>query len=161
MRKNNLPLKAISLLCLTFILLLIPSKLYGQIAINKLNDLSFGSVFKGYSSQLQDTDNGAAIFTFTTNTAQNANVEIRFSLPNVLKYSSYTIPITFDASHSSWSFNNSLNGRTHFDPNAPLTLSNLSQQNNVYIWLGGTITPSANIVSGPYTGTITLTVDIL
>lgn len=143
------------------LLLLLSPRIFGQIEINKLNDLTFGSVFKGYSYQVLDSDNNAALFTFISNTQHSANIEVRFSLPSNLKYSGYNVGITFDANHASWSLKNSLSGRTHFDPNGPLTINYLRGQKSVYIWLGGTIAPNTNVISGVYTATITMTVDIL
>ena len=149
----------------SFILILIAfsssSVLYSQsIYAYKLNDLNFGDIFIGYSSEVQQTDNNAAKFVFFHTKFFRGNVLVNFSLPASLKNGKYKIPVNFDSRHSAWSYRDRVDGRRNFDPYAPLTLRNLRILRPVYIWLGGTLNTFQGNAPGKYNGTIILTMEI-
>ena len=129
-----------------------------NIYITKLNDLDFGEVFMGYSADVRDTDINAAKFSFYHTRWFRRNILVNFVLPTTLDNGSYQIPITFDQSQASWSYNDQQSGRTNFDPHSKLKIKRLWFYTDVYIWLGGSITTKTNLQYGIYSGTIILTV---
>ncbi len=129
-----------------------------EIYITKLNDLSFGEVFIGYSADIQDTDMNAAKFSFFHTNKRKKNLSIRFVLPTTLDNGSSQIPITFDKSQASWSSNDQQSGRKNFDPHGKLKIRRVKKNETHFIWLGGSITTTTDLPYGVYTGTIILTV---
>lgn len=126
----------------------------------KLNDLDFGDIFIGYSSEVQQTDNNAAKFVFFHLKFFRGNIQANLSLPASLVNGKYKIPVKFDSRHSAWSYRDRVDGRKNFDPYAPLTLRNLRILRPVYIWLGGTLNTIQGNAPGKYEGTIILTLEI-
>ncbi len=129
-----------------------------NIYITKLNDLDFGEVFIGYSSTIRDTDINAAKFVFYHTKWFRRNIQVNFVLPKTLNNGRSKIPITFNQSQASWSYNDRQSGRRNFDPHSILKIRRVWFYRNVYLWLGGTITTTSNLPYGVYSGTIILTV---
>lgn len=132
---------------------------YAQLYVFKLNDLSFGDVFIGYSSNVSHTDSRAAKFRFHHDYPGNRNIRVRFTLPSNLTYEASSIPITFSSSNSAWSTTDNLVGRTNFDPFSPLLFPKLKRNQNRYIWMGASINPSG-VPHGLYQGTIIIFVEV-
>ncbi len=130
-----------------------------QLIVGKLNDLSFGNVFKGYSSSVNHLDVNAAKFYFNTGNLRNVNILVQFILPQYLTYNNNNLPITFSTQQSAWSRKDLPTGRTNFNPYQPLTFNKLKRNTNIYIWLGATITIPTSISSGYYSGTIIMNVE--
>jgi hypothetical protein len=155
MKKRNISINTI----LLFILIAFFSNINAQnIYITKLNDLSFGEVFIGYSADIQHTDINAAKFSFYHTRWFRRNVYISFVLPTTLNNGVNQIPITFDQSQAAWSYSDQTSGRTNFDPHSVLKIRRLWFYRNVYLWLGGSIVTTSNLPYGLYSGTIILTV---
>jgi hypothetical protein len=130
------------------------------LTINHLSDLNFGEVFMGYSAEVQHTDPNAEEFSIS-HTIKQIDILVQFTLPSALTYQGYSVPITFDYTHSAWSLNDLAYGRTNFEPFSQLTINNLKNKDIVYLWLGGIINVPLNINPGTYQGTIIITVEIL
>ncbi len=129
--------------------------------INTLDNLDFGDVYIGYSSTIGHTDAGAAKFRIDHDLPGNYNLQITFTLPGSLNNGSYSVPIIFGSTTTAYSLTDLPTGRINFDPNTPLTYYKFKRKDNLYIWLGGTINVSTNIIPGLYTSTITVTVVII
>jgi hypothetical protein len=123
-----------------------------------LNDLEFGEVFIGYSSDVQDIDINAAKFSFYHTKKFYKNVYIQFVLPATLDNGASQIPILFDQSHTSASYSDQETGRTNFDPRNTVYIPNLRFRKTVYLWLGGSISTTPIMQYGTYSGTIILNV---
>jgi len=132
---------------------------YAQLYVFKLNDLSFGDVFIGYSSNVSHTDSRAAKFRLHHDYPGNRNIRVSFTLPSNLTYGASSVPITFSSSNSAWSTTDDLVGRTNFNPFSPLLLPKINRQQNVFIWLGASINPPG-VPYGLYQGTIIILIEV-
>jgi len=129
--------------------------------ITTLRNLNFGSVPKGVATTVLPTAAGAGEWQVDGN--KNANVTITFTLPTVLTniqaLPGSTMPITFGATSAIWnrSTNNPAAGTT-FDPSVGTTgRFGPPATPTVYVWIGGTVNPAANVKPGIYQGTIIVT----
>jgi uncharacterized protein DUF4402 len=126
--------------------------------ISTLRDLAFGSVVKGVATTVAPTAAGAGEWQVTGN--KNAFAQITFTLPtrltNIQALPGSTMPITFGAGTALWrrdidnptgatAFNPSTGTTGRFGPTANPTL---------YVWIGGTVNPAANVKPGVYVGTV-------
>lgn len=155
MRKNFLHrIKFIFLL-----IFLIYENTTAQLIVSKLNDLTFGDVFKGYTSSVNHLDVNAAKFYFNTGNLQNVNILVQFVLPQYLTNNIDNLTISFSTQQSAWSTKDLTTGRTNFNPYQPLQFKRLKKNTNIYIWLGATINIPVSISSGFYNGTIIMNVE--
>jgi hypothetical protein len=133
--------------------------IFGQSAyLTKINDLEFGDVFMGYSKEVLDTEIGAAKFRFYHTRWFRRNLTIQFTLPSVLRNGPDQIPISFNSTHSTWSFDDQIAGRTNFDPYSSLSIRSVWFYRPVYFWLGGSITTTTGLAPGTYVGDIIITI---
>jgi hypothetical protein len=153
--------KIFGLILITLFLLISENILSQNLFIVTLNNLDFGDVYIGYPKTVAHTDAGAAKFRIYHTRTGNRNVRITFTLPSSLVNGSYAIPVTFGSTTSAYSRNDLTTGRTAFNPSTPLTYNNLPRNAFLYIWLGGAITITTNVIPGIYTATITVTVVII
>jgi hypothetical protein len=129
--------------------------------ITTLSNLNFGSVPKGVATTVLPSAAGAGAWQVDGN--RNAFATITFTLPTVLTniqaLPGSTMPITFSATSAIWnrSTNNPAAG-TVFDPNVGTTgRFGPPGTPTLYIWIGGTVNPAANVKPGIYQGTIIVT----
>lgn len=82
-----------------------------------------------------------------------------FALPSVLLHSngSTTMPISFSTTSASYRFGSSTPGGTVFNPSNGVSGLYVVVLTDIYIFLGGTLTPPLNQKSGSYSGTIVFT----
>ena len=128
--------------------------------ITTLRDLNFGTVIKGVSTTVQPTAATAGAWQVTG--SGNAFVIITFTLPatltNIQALPGSTMPITFNATSARWNraTNNAAAG-TPFNPAAG-TVGRLGPppNPNMYVWIGGTVSPAAAAKPGIYRGTVIL-----
>ncbi len=154
-------MKRIQLLTFTIIILqLFSCKVFSQVIIQKINDLSFGDVFIGYSSTVTDLDPSAAKFMFYQDSKPRINVLISLQLPSFLTNGINSININFN-NYVSWARDDVQTGRTYVDPYSPFIINNVRRNRYHYIWLGGQISSTTDIQPGLYTGTIILTIEVL
>jgi hypothetical protein len=118
-------------------------------------DLQFGSVTPGVNKTIAITDGGAGLFTVTK--AAATSVALTFTLPAILTGpAAATMPI------GSWTggWNNTANnaaGATTFTPSAvPATVP--SGGANLWVWVGGTVSPAGAQTAGAYTGSVSMQV---
>jgi uncharacterized protein DUF4402 len=124
-----------------------------------LNNLDFGSVIRGVSTTIQPTD--AAAGAWQVNGNPNAFVTITFTLPatltNIQAVPGVTMPITFAANSARWRrATNNPAGATPFDPAVGVANGRFGPVPNptLYVWIGGTVSPTAAQLPGIYQGTI-------
>ena len=119
------------------------------------NDLQFGDVWTGSIKTIQPTGSGAAHWFVEAD--QNTSITLALSVPSNLVSGGNTLPLSFASDAASWDYDSSSSGSTRFDPalNADITVSSSGQ---VYVWLGGSISPPLGQAAGDYSGTLTLIV---
>jgi spore coat protein U-like protein len=135
--------------------------LSGPIAVNRLRDLTFGTVTRGVATTVATNAPGAGEWQVTG--SPNARVNMTFTLPtlltNIQAAPGSTMPITFLNNSGRWRrANNNPNGGNQFNP-AVGANGRLGPTANptLYIWLGGRVTPAANAKPGIYSGTVIVT----
>jgi len=126
--------------------------------IATLSDLNFGTVIKGVATSVAPAAVNAG--EWLVSGSANAFVIITFTLPtqltNIQALPGSTMPISFGATSAIWrrSTNNPAGG-TAFNP-AVGAVGRLGPPPNVnmYIWLGGTVTPAPTAKPGIYQGNV-------
>ena len=132
---------------------------------NPIRNLDFGSMVAGVSKHVLYSDGIAAgefsiqlpkapKGTFVTLAALTF-----FPLPSSLSSGSNNLPITFGATDAAWSNHSNVAGATLFDPGQGAFWTNPPK--NIYVWVGGTVSPQVGQAAGQYGGTITATFTIV
>jgi hypothetical protein len=131
-----------------------------DLTVIKINDISFGTDFGGMEKRIDHSDIGAAKFQIQSK--NEINVLITIMLPGFFTSAdgSEKIPASFNERSAAWSIIDNVSSRTSFDPRQPLSLS-LKQNQIIYVWIGGALHPSRSQRACKYSGSITLTVNIL
>lgn len=126
--------------------------------LTKLRDLDFGTVIKGVATTVQPT--AATAGAMQVSGSPNAFAIISFTLPavltNIQALPGSTMPITFNATSARWNrANNTPAAGTPFNP-AVGTVGRFGPppNPNLYIWLGGTVSPAAAAKPGIYQGNV-------
>lgn len=125
------------------------------ITVDSGNDLEFGDVFPGVAKSVARTDAEAGSFTISGQAS--TTVFLNFDLPTTLVDGANNLPIAFSDTDAGRNTANTQGSATSFDPNVE-TSTALSAGGDLYVWIGGTVTPSIAQVAGTYTADITLTV---
>jgi len=128
------------------------------ITLTSLRDLAFGSVPKGAATTVAPGAANAGAWQVVGN--GNAFVSITLTLPsaltNVQAVPGVTMPLSFGNTSALWRrATNNPSGATAFNPQVGTT-GRLGPPANpsLYIWIGGTVSPSAAQLPGIYVGTI-------
>jgi hypothetical protein len=127
-------------------------------AVTQQRDLAFGTVVTGTTTSVAPTAAGAAMWKI--HGAVTLGGGLGFTLPVVLTRDggSETMTITFCSTCAIVRTGNSNPvGGTVFNPNTGTGLL-LAVVNDVYVWLGASVTPPLNQKAGTYSGTVVLTV---
>jgi Domain of unknown function (DUF4402) len=126
--------------------------------IATLQDLNFGTVIKGVPATVLPTVSTAG--EWRVSGSANAFVVISFTLPtqltNIQALPGSTMPISFNATSAIWRRStNSPAGGNLFNP-AVGAVGRLGPPPNfnMYIWLGGTVSPALTAKPGIYQGTV-------
>lgn len=131
----------------------VSATVFTALTVTGAQALAFGNVFPGVAKTIAVTDATAGRFDLS---GQNsANVDLTFTLPATLASGPNTMAI------GSWTgctnTSNSTAGCTTFVPSGSATASALSGTGALFVWVGGTVSPTAGQASGSYSGTVTLT----
>ncbi len=128
----------------------------GNLDIARERDLDFGDVIRGVPVTIAIRDNNAGRFRITG--SPGADVSLNFLLPTLLASGPNTMPISFGPSSAGHYPFNVPRFATLFDPRVPAAaqLRNQGPTGYLFVWLGGTVSPSALQAPGIYTGNITL-----
>ena len=126
-----------------------------QLTVTGQNDLAFGQVIPGIPSTIAATDVGSA-GRFLVSGGGSSTVQLSFDLPGELDGpESATMPITFASDAAGWGeTNNSLGGT--FSPHT--TQQESLVNGDLFVFIGGTVSPANDQAQGEYTGEITLNV---
>lgn len=123
-------------------------------------NLQFGTVLPGVPVTVLRTD-PAFSGQFQVRGTARAPVRVDLTLPAALTGpSGSSLPLLFGAADGGWSTSPSINSATGFDPRTPLTTT-LSTAGRLYLFLGGQVVPPGQLLPGPYSATITITVTYL
>lgn len=120
-------------------------------------NLDFGDVFPGVAKTVTVADVSAG--RWLTTGESGAEVQLTFNLPANLVSGANTLSITFGAGSAGYNASNDAGSATTFDPAAGATTNLGVAPAQLYVWIGGTVSPTADQPSGLYTETINLTVN--
>jgi hypothetical protein len=128
-----------------------------QLTVAAEQDLDFGNVIPGFVRTVAPADLGDA-GRFSLQGADGLEVALDFgALPTELVGpGGATLPLSFGAASAGYGATSGAVDDT-FDPSA-VENANLSGTGELYVFIGGTVTPDAAQAAGSYTGLITLTV---
>lgn len=127
------------------------------LAVAGQQDLDFGDVFPGVAKTVTVTDVSAGRWLATGQSA--AEVQLAFTLPANLVSGANNLPISFGANAAGHSTTNDPALAVTFDPAGGTTANLGVVPAELYVWVGGTVSPAASQPQGLYTGTINLTVN--
>lgn len=128
------------------------------LSVTSGDDLDFGLVVQGVSKSVNAgaPASGTTSGKFTISGQASQAVSITFTaLPANLTSGANTLPITYTGIHS---LTNTPAGGTAFTPSTGVTSTPLSGTGNLYVFMGGTVTPGGSQASGSYSGTVTMQV---
>ena len=132
----------------------------GEAQVTALTDLRFGTVVAGVPTNIAPTSSNAGSWRIHYTLLAIAS-SFTLTLPTELSRAGggATMPVSFCATCGIWRRNNSNPaGGTTFNPANQVNLPVMGVNNDVYIWLGGTASPTAGQSPGSYTGPVVLTV---
>lgn len=138
----------------------------GSITFNNLQNINFGTVPRGVPTTVLRNAPGAAKVQVTG--SSNAFAQIRFTLPaqlpNIQAVPGINMPITFSATSAGWNRDSDdPGGGTAFNPAVGVNNARFGPPPRpyLYVYLGGTVTPSPTQAPGIYQGSIILTITYL
>ncbi len=126
-----------------------------------IRNLSFGSI-TGTTTFRYNNANAAEFEISFSGFTTNTSVTLTFILPADLTdgYGD-NLPMTFSTTTSArYNTTNSTTGATRFNPAAGVTVTVTTAHPNLWVFLGGTVTPGANYTVGTYTGTVNVSVNV-
>lgn len=127
--------------------------------VTSLADLRFGTVVAGVPESVTPTSSDAANYRIHY-TVLGLATNFELTLPTTLARvgGGATMPVSFCTTCGIYRINNSNPaGGTTFNPANNVSLPALVLNSNVYIWLGGTVSPGSNQSPGSYTAGVVLT----
>jgi Domain of unknown function (DUF4402) len=116
------------------------------------NDLQFGNVTPGVTKTVAIADAGAGRFDVTK--AASQGVTLSFTLPTNLTSGANNLPI--GSWTGGWNTTATPAGATGFTPSLGGTNTAATPGNNIFVYVGATVSPAAAQVAGSYTGTVTM-----
>jgi len=129
------------------------------LTIGQQRDLIFGTVLPGVPVTVNGRSANAG--QFQINGTRNAEIAVTMTLPTQLSTGVWTMPVAFGANSGCWRRQPAQGGCTFWDPSTVLVrrIRNQNPPNDhFFVWIGGTVTPSATQHTGVYWGTITMSV---
>ncbi len=125
-----------------------------SISCSNTHNLDLGTVVQGATASVAPTSANAGAFTVTG--TLNSSVSYVFAAPADLTSGANTLTFTPDI--PVYNTSNSQTGTNPFGAVAGGIMSLGAGVTSVYIWVGGSVTPSATQAVGSYSGSYTLTV---
>lgn len=125
--------------------------------VTTLNNLSFGTIYTGMTTNVDVTSPGAAQWKVAS--VLKLLNQVTFTLPSTLTRTGGggSIAVTYCTTCAAYSTTNNPVGATAANPNATFTIT-LQLFNPIYIWLGASVSPPLNQPAGTYTGSVVITV---
>jgi hypothetical protein len=142
-------------------LLAVVRPLAGQSSVTGVRDLAFGAVIRGVATTVAPTD-PVRSGRFYVRHVLNRRVRLSFTLPTQLGRvgGGGTLPIAFGNSDATWTATAPGSVPVTFNPNRRLSVR-LRTSADIFVNLGGRVSPAANQPTGAYLGTVVLTVVFL
>ena len=143
----------------TVALLLAAAPVRSQAQVTRLADLAFGTVISGTTTSVAPTDAAAASWRIHYTLLAVAS-SFQLTLPTELTKSGggATMTVTFCSTCGKYRFNNTNPaGGTTFNPANSVSLGLLALGTNLYVWLGGSVSPPLAQTAGSYSATVVLT----
>ncbi len=132
----------------------VTATVYQALTVTGAQALDFGNVFPGVAKTIAVTDATAGRFDLS---GQNsANVDLTFTLPATLG-DGFGNNLAIGTWTGCTNTSNSTAGCTTFTPSGSATASALGGTGTLFVWVGGTVSPTAVQAAGAYSGTVTLT----
>lgn len=138
----------------------------GSMTFTNVQSLDFATVTRGVPKTV--ARNTAAAAKVRIAGTANAFAQIRFTLPaqlpNIQALPGVNMPISFAANSAGWNRDNDdPGGGTAFNPAVGVNNARFGPPPRPYLWvyLGGTVTPSVTQAPGVYQGSIILTITYL
>jgi hypothetical protein len=135
-----------------------------SINVTGTQDLNFGTLSAGATSDIATSDAGAGQFTVSGN---SGSVDLSFSFANGGELvadgqngnDGNNIPITFDASDAAWGPDASTESGSWNPETGSATGVDIAADSDrtIYVFIGGSITAASDQIAGTYEETITLT----
>lgn len=130
--------------------------------LTALRPLAFGTIIPGTTTTVAATDASAAAWRIHGVLGVSGGVTL--TLPSVLTRAggAESMPVSFCATCAVYHVNSATPvGGTPFDPNTGVQGFYVVVLSDVYVWLGGSVSPPPNQAPGSYVGTVVLTVSAL
>lgn len=127
-------------------------------SVTALTGLSFGTILSGTTTSIAPTVTGAMSFDIYGPLGLNGGWTLTLPTSLARTGGGATMPITFCSTCGVFRISNTNPlGGTTFNPNTGVLGISLLSPLHVYVWIGGSVSPPLNQMSGHYTGTIVLT----
>lgn len=130
------------------------------LSVSNTLDLVFGTVIPGTPTTVNPQSSTSAA-QFVISGAKRAEVAVTMTLPTALTVGAFSMPISFGAQGGCWRAMPGQAGCAFWDPSTVLVqrIRNSNPPNNhLFVWIGGTVSPSPTQNPGVYHGTIGLSV---
>jgi len=125
----------------------------GALTAATVQGLGFGTVIPNFNRTVLPTDPTAGIVEFSGALGSEVNVSFTSLPANLSDGASHTLPI---GSYSAGFAATQAGSQTGFTPASGATTRLDAGSGNLYVFVGGTVSPAAAQVAGTYTGTITI-----
>ena len=127
------------------------------LAVTTGDPLDFGDVIPGFSKAVNPlTDAGRGSFNLAG--GSGLEVELDFgTLPSELVSGANTLPISFAGNYAASGEAADGTGAVLFDPTAGPATDVLSAAGDLFVFVGGEVTPAVNQAAGTYSAVVTLT----
>lgn len=121
-------------------------------------NLNLGSVISGTTTSVGPAEAGAASWRIHF-TLLAVLPSFELTLPTQLDRTGggASMPISFCNTCGLYRSNNTTPGGTTFNPNTSVGLGIISLGTNIYVWIGGSVSPPLSQMAGNYSGTVVLT----
>lgn len=130
--------------------------------LTALRPLAFGTIITGTTTTVAATDASAAAWRIRGILGVSGGITL--TLPSVLTRvgGGESMPVSFCATCAVYRINGTTPvGGTAFDPNTGVQGLYVVVLSDVYVWLGGSVSPPRTQAPGNYVGTVVLTVSAL
>jgi len=127
------------------------------LTVNGVRDLDFQNVFPGVAKAVARTDATSGKWTIAGEAG--AEVTLDFTLPANLANGGNNLSISFSSADAGRNVVDNSAGATGFDPVVQETATLEPATGELYVWLGGQVSPAANQPAGVYTGAIIVDVN--
>jgi hypothetical protein len=126
--------------------------------VTTLRGLTFGTITSGTTTSVLKTSVSAAHWRISGTFLVLGGGDFQLTLPTTLTGPGPAFPITFSTTDGQRNTANNPNGGSSFDPHASQHITGALFSQNLWVWLGGSVTPPPGQTPGAYSATVVLTV---